>query len=167
MTDPAGAPSRRADRRDLLPFQLLMGVTAGGIGGIVTVLGVVRDEFGFSGLGIGLKVGSGFVAAFVSQVTLARLADGGHARAMATAGIALSAAAMLAMVFAVGLGAAEVAGAAISALPAAWLYESRGPGPIWALVGLAVLALVVVGWLRIRGTVPASGPQAPRFDALS
>ena len=118
MADPAGASSRRADRRDLLPFQLLMGVTAGGIGGIVTVLGVVRDEFGFSGIGIGLVVASGFVAAFVS-------------------------------------------------LPAAWLYESRGPGPTWALVGLTVLALVVAGWLRIRGTVPASGPQAPRFDALS
>ena len=397
MADPAGASSRRADRRDLLPFQLLMGVTAGGIGGIVTVLGVVRDEFGFSGIGIALVVASGFVAAFVSQVTLARLADVGHSRAMATVGIALSAAAMLAMVFAVGLvawvlsraalgfagglilpgvrraasvhdparagenlgrmvvaettgfifgptltavlvwvggirapfavfagamllflpvamrlppdrgllglarrptsfdllssrrlqgaliivggyfmiigaweavlpvmfadrgagagmtgiaftmvalpimlvgtragrladrvgpvrvtmaglvavslmtmtygvipgvipivaammavgfgdgygftaahavvaravpeqrqaaalglmGAAEVAGAAIAALPAAWLYESRGPGPTWALVGLTVLALVVAGWLRIRGTVPASGPQAP------
>ena len=56
MADPAGASSRRADRRDLLPFQLLMGVTAGGIGGIVTVLGVVRDEFGFSGIGIGVIV---------------------------------------------------------------------------------------------------------------
>ena len=105
MADPAGASSRRADRRDLLPFQLLMGVTAGGIGGIVTVLGVVRDEFGFSGFGIGVMVASGFVAAFVSQVTLARLADGGHSRAMATAGIALSAADRRpwAMVFAVGL----------------------------------------------------------------
>ncbi len=400
MTDPAGASSRRADRRDLLPFQLLMGVTAAGIGGIVTVLGELRDEFGFSGIGIGVMVASGFVAAFVSQVTLARLADVGHYRAMATVGIAFSAAAMLAMVFAEGLavwvlsravlgfagglilpgvrraasvhdpakagenlgrmvvaettgfifgpaltaglvwaggirlpfavfagamllflpvamrlppdrglldvvrrstsfdllpnrrlqgaliivggyfmvigaweavlpvmfadrgagagmtgiaftmvalpimlvgtragrladrvgpvrvtmagliavslmtmtygvipgvipivaammavgfgdgygftaahavvaravpeqrqaaalglmGAAEVAGAAIAALPAAWLYESRGPGPTWALVGLTVLALVVAGWLRIRGTVPASGPQAPSSD---
>ena len=400
MTDPAGASSRRADRRDLLPFQLLMGVTAGGIGGIVTVLGVLRDEFGFSGIGIGVMVASGFVAAFVSQVTLARFADVGHARAMATVGIALSAAAMLAMVFAEDLavwvlsraalgfagglilpgvrraasvhdpaksgenlgrmvvaevtgfifgpsltaglvwvggirlpfavfagamllflpvamrlppdrglldvvrrstsfdllsnrrlqgaliivggyfmmigaweavlpvmfadrgagavmtgiaftmvalpimlvgtragrladrvgpvrvtmaglvavslvtmtygvipgvipivaamvvvgfgdgygftaaqavvaravpeqrqagalglmGAAEVAGAAIAALPSAWLYESFGSGPTWALVGLTVLALVVAGWLRIRGTVPASGPQAPSSD---
>ena len=77
-----------------------MGVTAGGIGGIVTVLGELRDELEFSGTGIGVMVASGFVAAFVAQVTLARLADAGHSRAMATTGIALSAAAMLVMVFA-------------------------------------------------------------------
>ena len=401
MTDRPGAASpRQRFQRDLLPFQLLMGVTAGGIGGIVTVLGELRDALGFSGTGIGLMVASGFAAAFISQVTLARLADIGHARTMATAGIGLSAAAMLMMVFAddltvwvlsrallgfagglilpgvrraasvhdparagenlgrmvvaettgfifgpvltallvgvggirtpfavfagamllfvpvavrlppdrglldvsrratsfdllsmrrlqgalimvggyfmvigaweavlpvmfadrgagaaetgiaftvvalpimlvgrragrladrvgpvrvtmVGLvavslltmtygvipgvvpivvamvlvgfgdgygftaahavvaravpeqrqaaalglmGAAEVAGAAIAALPAAWLYDSFGPGPTWAAVGLTVLALVVAGWLRIRGTVPVSGPDAPRPD---
>ena len=397
MTDRTGAPSRRDDRRDLLPFQVLMGVTAAGIGGIVTVLGELRDELGFSGTGIGVMVTSGFVAAFVSQVTLARLADAGRARMMATTGIALSAAAMLVMVFAEGLavwvlsraalgfagglilpgvrraasvhdparagenlgrmvvaettgfvfgpvmtallvwlggirvpfavfagamllflpvaarlppdrgvldvarrstsfdllsmrrlqgalimvggyfmmigaweavlpvmfadrgagavatgiaftmvalpimlvgtragrladrvgpvrvtmaglvavslvtmtygvipgvvpivaamvvvgfgdgygftaahavvaravpeqrqaaalglmGAAEVAGAAVAALPAAWLYQATGSGPTWAIVGLSVLSLVVVGWLRIRGTVPTSGPDAP------
>ena len=397
MTGRAGAPSRRDSARPLLPFQLLMGVTAGGIGGIVTVLGELRDELGFSGFGIGIMVASGFVAAFLSQVTLARLADAGHSRVMATAGIALSAVAMLMMVFAVDLevwilsraalgfagglilpgvrraasvhdpvragenlgrmvvaettgfifgpsltallvwlggirlpfavfaaamllflpvamrlppdrglrdssgratsfdllrqrrlqgaltivggyfmmvgawesvlpvmfadrgagaaltgisftmvalpiilvgtragrladrvgpvrvtmaglvavsvctmtfgvipgvipivgvmtlvgfadgygftaaqvvvaravaeqrqaaalglmGAAEVAGAAISALPAAWVYESYGSGPTWAAIGLTVLVLVVAGWLRIRGTVPASGPDAP------
>ena len=77
-----------------------MGVTAGGIGGIVTVLGELRDQMGFSGTGIGVMVASGFVAAFVAQVTLARLADMGHARMMATVGIGLSATAMLVMVFA-------------------------------------------------------------------
>ena len=45
-----GASSRRRGDHDLLPFQLLMGVTAGGIGGIVTVLGELRDELGFSGV---------------------------------------------------------------------------------------------------------------------
>ena len=103
MTRRPGAPPRRSPRRDLLPFQILMGVTAGGIGGIVTVLGELRDELGFSGSGIGIMVASGFVAAFVSQVTLARLADVGHSRVMATIGIALSAVAMLMMVFAVDL----------------------------------------------------------------
>ncbi len=103
MTRRPGAPPRRGSDRELLPFQLLMGVTAGGIGGIVTVLGELRDELGFSGAGIGIMVASGFVAAFVSQVTLARLADVGHSRIMATAGIALSAAAMGMMVFAVDL----------------------------------------------------------------
>ena len=394
---PGASPRRRRDAdRGLLPFQVLMGVTAAGIGGIVTVLGELRDELGFSGTGVGVMVASGFVAAFVSQMTLARMADVGHARLMATAGIGLSAVSMLAMVFAgdltswvvsraalgfagglilpgvrraasvhdparagenlgrmvvaettgfifgpvmtallvwiggirapfavfagamvlflpvalrlppdrglldvgrrtafdlltlrrlqgalimvggyfmiigaweavlpvmfadrgagavmtgiaftmvalpimlvgtragrladrvgpvrvamaglvvvslvtmtygvipgvipvmaamalVGfgdgygftaahavvaravpeqrqaaalglMGAAEVAGAALAALPAAWLYESFGSGPTWAVVGLTVLALVAVGWLRMRGTVPASGPDAP------
>ena len=96
----ADAASRQRFQRDLLPYQVLMGVTAGGIGGIVTVLGELRDSLGFSGTGIGVMVASGFVAAFVSQVALARLADAGHARVMATVGIGLSAAAMLSMVFA-------------------------------------------------------------------
>ena len=100
MNDRAGASPRRRFKNDLLPFQVLMGVTAGGIGGIVTVLGELRDALSFSGTGVGLMVASGFAAAFVSQVTFARLADAGHARAMATAGIGLSAAAMLMMVFA-------------------------------------------------------------------
>ena len=105
MSRRAGASPRRrrgADR-GLLPFQVLMGVTAAGIGGIVTVLGELRDELGFSGTGVGVMVASGFVAAFVSQMTLARLADVGHARLMAAAGIGLSAGSMLAMVFAADL----------------------------------------------------------------
>ena len=60
------------------------------------------------------------------------------------------------------MGAAEVAGAGAAALPSAWMYDSFGPGPTWAGLGLTVLTLVVAGWLRIRGTVPASGPDAPQ-----
>ena len=90
-------------RGDLFPYQVLMGVTAGAIGGIVTVLGELRDALGFSGTGIGVMVAAGFVAAFVAQVTLARLADTGHSRTLATLGISLSAAALLLMIFAESL----------------------------------------------------------------
>ena len=65
------------------------------------------------------------------------------------------------------MGAAEVGGAGIAALPAALLYEHTGPGLTWALVGVANLVLVLAGWLRIHGTVPASGPQAAASRKLA
>ena len=59
-----------------------------------------------------------------------------------------------------------MAGAGAAALPAAWMYDSFGSEPTWAAVGLTVLLLVLLGWLRIRGTVPASGPDAPAAEPL-
>ncbi len=93
----------RRFRGDLFPYQVLLGVTAGAIGGIVTVLGELRDALGFSSTGIGVMVAAGFTAAFIAQVTLARLADTGRSRILATLGIALSATALLLMVFAESL----------------------------------------------------------------
>lgn len=90
--------------RELLPFQVVIGVTAGAIGGIIAVLGELRDDFGFSDTDIGVIVMVGFMAAFVAQAGLARLADRGFARQMATAGIALSGAGLMMMVFVDGLG---------------------------------------------------------------
>ncbi|MCY4069003.1 MAG: MFS transporter [Acidimicrobiaceae bacterium] len=108
MNDDAGRSQQRARRRrrsrsELFPYQLLMGVTAGAIGGIVTVLGELRDALGFSGTGIGVMVAAGFMAAFVAQIALARLADIGRSRIMSTLGIGLSAAALLLMFFAESL----------------------------------------------------------------
>ncbi len=91
---------RRRLSEPLLPFQIAIGFTAGGIGGIVAILGELRDELGLSGSSIGLIVASGFLSAFVAQLALARFADRGHGRLMASMGIALSAAAMFVMVFA-------------------------------------------------------------------
>ena len=93
----------RSVNRDLLPYQIVMGVTAAAIGGIIAVLGELRDELGFSETGIGVVVACGFLAAFVSQVTLARHADRGYGREMATIGVALSVIALFAMVFVDGL----------------------------------------------------------------
>lgn len=89
-----------SNRRDLLPFQIVMGVTAGAIGGIVATLGELREDLGFSETGIGIIVASGFLAAFVAQVTLARYADRGYGRQMATIGVAFSAVALGIMVVA-------------------------------------------------------------------
>ena len=95
-----GAVARRLIGHPLVPFQVVMGLTAAAIGGIVAILGELRSELGISGTGIGVLVASGFLAAFVAQVSLARHADRGHGRIMATVGIGLSAAALFVMVFA-------------------------------------------------------------------
>ena len=84
----------------LLPFQIVMGFTTAGIGGIVAVLGELREELGFSESAVGVIVSAGFLAAFVAQITLAPQADRGHARRMVMIGIVLSVVALLVMVVA-------------------------------------------------------------------
>ena len=96
----AGAAARRLIGHPLVPFQVVMGLTAAAIGGIIAILGELRSELGIGGTGIGVIVASGFLSAFVAQVSLARHADRGHGRIMATLGIGVSAAALLVMVFA-------------------------------------------------------------------
>ena len=54
------------------------------------------------------------------------------------------------------MGASEVLGAAVSAVPAAWLYGATGSGPTWMIMGLASLSLLAVGANRLRGTAPAN-----------
>ena len=87
-------------KHPLFPYQIVIGVASGTIGGIIAILGELRDDLGFSNIGIGIIVASGFFAAFVSQVGLARYADRGYGREMASAGIAISALALFSMVFA-------------------------------------------------------------------
>jgi len=74
-----------------------MAVTAAGVGGIVAVLGELRTELGFSPTGIGMMVAAGFLAGFVAQVTLASLADRGHARRMVVTGVVLALGALVVM----------------------------------------------------------------------
>ena len=93
----------KSAKRDLLPFQIVMGVTSAAIGGIVTVMGELRDELELSSTGIGMIVTAGFLAAFVAQLSMAHYADRGYAREMVVIGIAISAVALLVMVVADGL----------------------------------------------------------------
>lgn len=87
-------------KRDLLPYQIVMGVVSASIAGIIAVLGEMRAELGFSEIAIGIIVASGFIASFVAQVGFARYADRGFGRQMATIGIAISAIALFVMVVA-------------------------------------------------------------------
>lgn len=83
--------------RDLLPFQIVIGVSSAGVGGIVAVLGQLRQDLGFSEAWIGVIVSAGFLASFVSQVGLASFADRGHARRMVVAGVLVGVASLLIM----------------------------------------------------------------------
>lgn len=89
-----------SSKRALLPYQIVFGVTSAAIGGIIAVLGELRDELGFSNTGIGLIVTVGFLASFVAQITLAPLADSGFGRQMAVGGVVLGTAALVVMTFA-------------------------------------------------------------------
>lgn len=93
------APAKSAARA-ILPYQIVMAVTMGSIGGIIAVLGELRDELGFADSEIGIIVTAGFLASFVAQIALSPFADRGFGRQMAIAGTVLSGAGLVIMVFA-------------------------------------------------------------------
>ena len=61
-----------------------------GYGVLFTLLDELRDEYGIGESALGAVIGIGFIAGFVAQVTIAPLADRGHARALVTVGTACS-----------------------------------------------------------------------------
>jgi MFS family permease len=73
------------------------GVLAAGYGALFTLLDEYRDEYGIGESALGGVIGIGFVAGFVAQVTIAPLADRGHARALVVAGTALNVVGLLVM----------------------------------------------------------------------
>ena len=96
--DAAAVAVRSADRRRMLPYQIVMAVAMGAIGGIIAVLGELRDELGFADSEIGIIVTSGFLASFIAQIALSPLADRGYGRQMAIAGTVLGGTGLLLMV---------------------------------------------------------------------
>jgi MFS family permease len=68
-------------------------------GVMFTMLDDYRDEYGISESGLGLVLAIGFFAAFVGQITLAPLADRGHAKRMMIMGFALVVVGCLVMAF--------------------------------------------------------------------
>lgn len=75
-----------------------------GYGSVFTLLGAIREQFGFDETAIGWIGGSGFAAGFVVQLALSRYADRGYAQRMLWVGLLLASAASLAMLFAESLG---------------------------------------------------------------
>jgi MFS family permease len=81
----------------LWPYYLVVGLVISGFGAIFTLLGELRDQFGFSDIGVGLIASVGLFASLVAQLALARYADRGHSVRMIRLGLVLSVVSMAAM----------------------------------------------------------------------
>ena len=76
---------------------LVGGFLAAGYGVLFTLLDDMRDEYGIGESALGAVIGIGFVAGFVAQVTIAPLADRGHARTLVIIGTLLNVVGLLVM----------------------------------------------------------------------
>lgn len=84
-------------------FGGLMALLAAGYGVVFTIVDEYRDEYGIGESAIGLVIGIGFIAGFLSQLAIAPLADRGHARAVVIGGVAVNAVGLLLMGFGTSL----------------------------------------------------------------
>jgi len=83
----------------LLPYYLAQALGMAALGSVIALLGDIRDTFELSETRLGLIVGAGFLTAFVTQLTLGKLADRGYAPAMVRFGLIATAASMVAFAF--------------------------------------------------------------------
>lgn len=85
------------------PVVLLLGALtalfASGYGVMFTVLDEMRDQYGISEGALGLIVAMGFLSSFLAQVTIAPLADRGHARALILIGMICNVGGLLGMAY--------------------------------------------------------------------
>lgn len=76
-----------------------MASLAAGYGVLFTIVDDYRNEYGISGAAIGVVIGIGFIAGFLSQVLIAPLADRGHARTVVLFGVGINVVGLLLMGF--------------------------------------------------------------------
>jgi MFS family permease len=86
-------------RSVVVVFGALTALFASGYGVMFTVLDDFRDQYGISEGALGLIVAMGFLSSFLAQVTIAPLADRGHARVMIIIGMALNVVGLLGMAY--------------------------------------------------------------------
>ena len=88
----------------IITFGLVGAFLAAGYGVLFTLLDDFRDEYGIGETALGGVIGFGFFAGFLAQVTLAPLADRGHARRLVLGGMALDVVGLLMMAVATSIG---------------------------------------------------------------
>ncbi len=86
-------------RSVVVVFGALTALFASGYGVMFTVLDDFRDRYGIGEGALGLIVAMGFLSSFLAQVTIAPLADRGHARVLIIIGMACNVAGLLGMAY--------------------------------------------------------------------
>ena len=86
-------------RARVLTFGVMTALLASGYGVMFTVLDDFRDEYGIAEIWLGVIVGIGFLAGFLSQIFIAPFADRGHARRLVLFGLVLSAVGLVMVAF--------------------------------------------------------------------
>ena len=86
-------------RRLILTLQFAMGVLAAGYGVMFTMLDDWRREYGIQETGLSMIIAIGFFTSFVAQLTIAPLADKGHARKLLSLGMLANAVGAVMMAF--------------------------------------------------------------------
>ena len=86
-------------RSVVVVFGTLTALFASGYGVMFTVLDEFRDQYGIGEGALGLIVAMGFLSSFLAQVTIAPLADRGHARVMIVLGMVFNVAGLLGMAY--------------------------------------------------------------------
>ncbi len=90
-------PERPSPLRILFAFGGLNATLAAGYGVLFTIVDDYKNEYGIDETSIGLVIGIGFLAGFVSQIFFAPFADRGHARTVVVVGVFVSVAGLLLM----------------------------------------------------------------------
>ena len=152
----------------LLSYYLAQGLCMGSLASVVTLLGDLRDEFGLSETQLGLIVGSGFFTAFVTQITLARVADLGHALMMVRIGLAAAAASMVGFAASSGfwtmLGSRAILGIAIGMAQPAIRRTVILADPVHTGRNLGRLGVVEVVWFALTPAAAAVVADAFNLD---
>jgi MFS family permease len=90
-------PPRPSPLLILFAFGGLNATLAAGYGVLFTIVDDYKSEYGIDETSIGLVIGVGFLAGFISQIVFAPYADRGHARTVVVLGVFVSVAGLLLM----------------------------------------------------------------------
>jgi MFS family permease len=92
-----GAAARPSLLTIILAFGGLSATLAAGYGVLFTIVDEYNTEYGIDETAIGVVIGIGFLAGFVSQIVIAPYADRGHARSVVVIGVVVSVLGLLLM----------------------------------------------------------------------